>query len=170
MHIGIEIEDLICTIIAGFQVTIKAVREFGNIENLRQEIIEIENCRGNKKYLIYYLLFFSVKLKCAVDFFLDLRVKGFSKDGIFRSDSYRSYYTLFNLADINDGYTLANKNFGSLVAYILATKTAFCGKKFDKKWRDLYNDENVVFMSQLFAKSFGVYCNPVSDVRSHFNL
>ena len=125
----------------------------------------LKNAKVKGKYFTVWIVIFVSKI--AIHFFSDPRVRGFSKDGIFGSDFYRSYYALFNLADT---FSEEKKLIGSLMTYILATKTSFFGKKFNKKWRDLYNDENVVFMSQLFARSLGSFYNSVSDVRLYFIL
>ena len=93
--------------------------------------------------------------------FSDQRVKGFTKDGSFRSDSYRSYYTLCNAAEIsNDGENTEHFiKLGCFAAYILATKTTFFGKKFNENWSDLYADENVTFFAQLVTKNASIFSN-----------
>ena len=94
-------------------------------------------------------------------FFLDLRVKGFSRDGIFRSDSYRSYYSLSNIVEKSKNHEKPTwfLRFGILSSYILATETTYFGKKFNKNWSDLYVDEDFVFMAQTFAKNVGICSN-----------
>ena len=85
-------------------------------------------------------------------------MKGFSKDGTFRSDSYKSYYSLSVVAGKStDDNSVFFLQFGIFTSYILATKTLFFGKKFIENWSDLYTDENVVFMAQLITKSIGIY-------------
>ena len=103
------------------------------------------------------------KKKIIVIFVVDPRAKGFSKDGIFKSDSYRSYYSLSNVAERSKENEILKIHYlvGILISYALATNTTFFGTKFNRNWKDLYSNDNFVFIAQLAAKNRGIFTSNV---------
>ena len=94
--------------------------------------------------------------KCTLSF-SDPRMKGFSENGTFLSDSYKSFYSLSAVSETHkDDNLFAFLEFGIITSYHLATQTTFFGKKFHKKWSNLYANKNVVFMAQKVSKSVGI--------------
>ena len=107
--------------------------------------------------------------------YLDPRTKGFTKEGIFQSDGYRSIYSLFDAPEKSKELThlLYIPCWSIFTAYILATETQFFGKTFNNNsWSDLYASEDVIFIVQLLTKNIGIFsCNgfkKLSDVKYHF--
>ena len=46
MNVDNDIVEWICIFVAGFQNSIRAIKQFGTLENLRQEVMNIEKCKG----------------------------------------------------------------------------------------------------------------------------
>ena len=93
--------------------------------------------------------------------FSDLRKKGFTKDGKYRNDVYRTFYALFDpgQTSTNNTNVFLIPTYAVIVAYILATKTTLFGKKLDPNWGSLCNNEDVVYIAHLLAKNWGIFVN-----------
>ncbi|XP_076545140.1 protein-lysine N-methyltransferase SMYD4-like [Osmia lignaria lignaria] len=109
------------------RLAIQAVRESNNIQNLREELKEVENCDNP-------------------------RTKGFSKNGTFESDAYRSVLSLVTNVEklsLEDLFTRSAE--ASFILYYLATCTDIFGSSL-KDLFELIKNNDAIFVGGLILR------------------
>ncbi|XP_017884795.1 SET and MYND domain-containing protein 4-like [Ceratina calcarata] len=110
------------------RLTIQAVREFASIEELRKELIQVDNCD-------------------------DPRTKGFSNDGIFASDKYRSVLSLVTNTEKRSVRDLFRRSLDScFILWYLATRTNLFGNLLERDLSALTDNNDAVFVGSLVLR------------------
>ncbi|XP_003702826.1 protein-lysine N-methyltransferase SMYD4 [Megachile rotundata] len=125
------------------RLAIQAIRESKSIEDIRNELIEVENCN-------------------------DPRTKGFSKNGTFESNAYRSILSLETNVEKNSVITLFRRSFeSSIILYYLAVYTDMFRTPL-KDLSQLINNIDVVFIGELILRHLlmiGVNAHSIAEER-----
>ncbi|XP_034194059.2 protein-lysine N-methyltransferase SMYD4-like [Osmia lignaria lignaria] len=109
------------------RLTIQAIRESNNIQNLKEELKEIENCDNP-------------------------RTKGFSKNGTFESDAYRSVLSLVtNVEKLSLQDLFRRSAEASFTLYYLATCTDIFGSSM-KDLSELVENTDAIFVGGLILR------------------
>ncbi|XP_076545393.1 protein-lysine N-methyltransferase SMYD4 isoform X2 [Osmia lignaria lignaria] len=109
------------------RLAVQAVRESNNIQNLKEELKEVENCDNP-------------------------RTKGFSKNGTFESDAYRSVLSLVTNVEkqlLQDLFTRSAE--ASFILYYLATCTDIFGSSM-KDLSELIENTDAIFVGGLILR------------------
>ncbi|XP_029038440.2 SET and MYND domain-containing protein 4-like isoform X2 [Osmia bicornis bicornis] len=109
------------------RLAIQAVKENNNIQNLEEELKEVENCD-------------------------DPRTKGFSKNGTFESDAYRSVLSLVTNVEKQSLQDLFKRSAeASFTLYYLATRTDIFGSSM-KDLSELIENTDAIFVGGLILR------------------
>ncbi|KAK9302571.1 hypothetical protein QLX08_005453 [Tetragonisca angustula] len=110
------------------RLAIQAVREATSMQELREELKEVDNCD-------------------------DPRTKGFSKDGTFPSDKYRSLLGLVTNTEKRSVQDLFRRSLdASFILYFLATGTNMFGSPLSKDLSVLIKNADVIFVGGLILR------------------
>lgn len=83
--------------------------------------------------------------------FSDERTKGFSADGKFHSDKYRSVYSL-EKGSLNPDNTPV---MAAIFVHLLATKTKIFGRQYTS-WEEIIKNDDILFVADLFTKNLAI--------------
>lgn len=110
------------------RLAIQAVREATSIQELRKELEEVDSCE-------------------------DPRTKGFSKNGMFLSDKYRSLLGLITNTEKRSVQDLFRRSLdASFILYFLATCSNMFGNPLKKDLSVLIKNDNVIFIGGLILR------------------
>ncbi|XP_006618435.1 SET and MYND domain-containing protein 4-like isoform X2 [Apis dorsata] len=110
------------------RLAIQAVREATSIQELRKELEEVDSCE-------------------------DPRTKGFSKNGMFLSDKYRSLLGLITNTEKRSVQDLFRRSLdASFILYFLATCSNMFGSPLKKDLSILIKNDNVIFVGGLILR------------------
>ncbi|XP_001122116.2 SET and MYND domain-containing protein 4 isoform X1 [Apis mellifera] len=110
------------------RLAIQAVREATSIQELRKELEEVDSCE-------------------------DPRTKGFSKNGMFLSDKYRSLLGLITNTEKRSVQDLFRRSLdASFILYFLATCSNMFGNPLKKDLSVLIKNDNVIFVGGLILR------------------
>ncbi|XP_012343645.2 SET and MYND domain-containing protein 4 isoform X2 [Apis florea] len=110
------------------RLAIQAVREATSIQELRKELEEVDSCE-------------------------DPRTKGFSKNGMFLSDKYRSLLGLITNTEKRSVQDLFRRSLdASFILYFLATCSNMFGSPLRKDLSVLIKNDNVTFVGGLILR------------------
>ncbi|PBC27785.1 SET and MYND domain-containing protein 4 [Apis cerana] len=110
------------------RLAIQAVREATSIQELKKELEEVDSCE-------------------------DPRTKGFSKNGIFLSDKYRSLLGLITNTEKRSVQDLFRRSLdASFILYFLATCSNMFGNPLKKDLSVLIKNDNVIFIGGLILR------------------
>ncbi|KOC68542.1 SET and MYND domain-containing protein 4 [Habropoda laboriosa] len=119
--------------VLNLRLAIKNVKEVTNIPDLREELKEVDNCN-------------------------DPRTKGFSKNGTFPSEKYRSILGLATNTEKCSVYDLFRRSLDScFILYYLATCTNMFGTPLKKNLSELITNSNVFSEVCGIFSSYGPY-------------
>ncbi|KOC68566.1 SET and MYND domain-containing protein 4 [Habropoda laboriosa] len=114
--------------VLSLRLAVKNVKEATNIPDLREELKEVDNCN-------------------------DSRTKGFSKNGTFPSEKYRSVLGLATNTEKRSVHDLFRRSLDScFILYYLATCTNMFGTPLKKNWSELITNSNVTFVGSLILR------------------
>lgn len=110
------------------RLVIQFVRESSSIQDIKEELKEVENCS-------------------------DPRMKGFSKNGIFESDKYRSVLSLVTNTEKRPVKDLFKRSWNaSFILYFLATCSNIFGSPLKTDLSTLVENTNVTFVGGLILR------------------
>lgn len=93
-------------------------------------------------------------------------MKGFSNDGKFHSNKYRSVYSLATNTEKRPPADLFDRStYASVLVYLLATETDFFGQKLTDDWDDLRKNKKVTFVGGLILRHQQIIPSNIHSVR-----
>ncbi|KAJ8679587.1 hypothetical protein QAD02_015374 [Eretmocerus hayati] len=116
------------SILFSMRLAILAIRELGNIKNLRNHVKQSESST-------------------------DLLKKGFAEDGLYHSDKYLSVHSLVTNTEkrsVPDLFARALN--AAFILYYLSTLTILFGKKFEPNFQELSMNEDITFIGGLLLR------------------
>ncbi|XP_043482677.1 SET and MYND domain-containing protein 4-like [Leptopilina heterotoma] len=129
------------------RLAIIAVREFGNFEKLRDELVHVDSCQ-------------------------DERTKGFSDNGILESDKYRSIYSLVTNTEKRSSSDLFGRVLNaSIILYFIAKRTLFFNQTFDgNNLTSISSNNDAMFIGGLILRHQQIIPSNMHTVSEERNL
>ncbi|XP_017759848.1 PREDICTED: SET and MYND domain-containing protein 4-like [Eufriesea mexicana] len=127
------------------RLAIQAVRDAKSMQELREELIEVDSCDNP-------------------------RIKGFTKDGIYSSNKYRSILSLVTHTDERSVHDLFRRSLdASFILYFIATCTNMFGSPLSKNLSVLIKNIDVIFVGGLIMRHQQLIPSNVHSVYSKSN-
>lgn len=129
------------------RLAILAIRECGNVEKLKDEVEKVDKFEGTRwKKKILLAVVINV-------FLLDPRMKGFSENGKFESDKYRSVYSLITNTEKRPLLDLFGRALNStFILYYLITEGKLLGEKSKVSMLELAENEDDIVIGALILR------------------
>lgn len=140
------------TAFLALKTTILGMRELEGIDNMKSELLELDDAEGMHSWTILRLQ--NLKTNYNMQFTVsDCYQTLFDENGNLYHDRFTSVVTLCDNDTSKDDSTVCVRALlASYVVYFLTTKTNFFGKKLNSSWMDLAKNEDTALIAGLLFK------------------